>query len=211
MRQPDRNSNIYELSISRAPQLRCVKSTVKSCMTCEACKLVVVLNHAKEWFIRCGDPAKRRFILGLIHRVDSMDLFSNISFLLQPLQNKDFTYTRSRSRPSLQSDAASPPTNHALNLDSLEKSIEETWQWFSDSAYWSKLNFLLGIMQHCDSQLLFIMANSVKTMNKRERLKQRAVDEGILEEGKTILFSYKKKLIITSYNVVLALPFVHII
>lgn len=156
MRQPDRNSNVYELNISRAPQLRCIKRTVKSCMTCEACKLVLVLNKAKEWFIRCGDPDKRRLILGLIHRIDSVDLFSNISFLLQPLQNKDFTYTRSRSRPSLRSDASSAPTNHALNLDFLNKVIEETWQWFSESAYWTKLNFLLGIMQHCDSQLLLL-------------------------------------------------------
>lgn len=183
MRQPDRNSKVYELSISRAPQLRCVNSKVKSCMTCEACRLVVILNQAKQWFIRCGDPAKRRFIIGLIHRIDSMDLFSYMSFLLQPLQNKDFTYTRSRSRPSLQSDSSSPPTNHALCAELLDKAIQDTWQWFSESTYWTKLNFLLGIMQHCDSQLLFIMSYSIKTMSLRERRKLKAVDEGILEEG----------------------------
>ena len=81
-------------------------------------------------------------------------------------------------------DSSSPPTNHALDAADLDKAIQETWLWFSESAYWTKLNFMLGIMQQCDSQLLFIMACSIKTMWQRERRRQRAVDEGIVEEGK---------------------------
>lgn len=188
MRQPDRNSSVYELSISRAPKLRCVNSTIKSCMTCEACKLGSKLNRTKEWFVRCGDPAKRRFILGLIHRFESLDLFMYISFILKPLQYKDFTYTRSRSKPSLQLDSASPPTNHALDENELEEAIEDTWLWFVDSAYWTKLNFMLGVMQWCDSPLLFLMANKTRTMYQRERRKQRAIEEGILEEGMLCLY-----------------------
>ncbi|XP_048576001.1 F-box/WD repeat-containing protein 10 [Nematostella vectensis] len=183
MRQQDKNSRIYELNISRAPELRCVNSSVKSCGVCEACSLGAKLNNAKEWFIRCGEPAKRRFILGLIRRFDSIDLYEYISSILQPLQYKDFTYMRSRSRPSLPMDNSSPPSNHALNEQKLDEQIEEYWHWFSESKYWTKLNFLLGLMQHCDTHLLFIMASNTRTLYEREKRKQRTVEtENILDE-----------------------------
>ncbi|EDO34741.1 predicted protein [Nematostella vectensis] len=192
MRQQDKNSRIYELNISRAPELRCVNSSVKSCGVCEACSLGAKLNNAKEWFIRCGEPAKRRFILGLIRRFDSIDLYEYISSILQPLQYKDFTYMRSRSRPSLPMDNSSPPSNHALNEQKLDEQIEEYWHWFSESKYWTKLNFLLGLMQHCDTHLLFIMASNTRTLYEREKRKQRTVEtENILAD--TVARSYKSQ------------------
>lgn len=123
MRQPGRGSSLYQLSISRAPELRCVKSPVKSCGVCEDCCLGAKLKYTKEWFCRCGEPVKRKYVLGLAERFDSQDLLEYVTSLLQSFQYKDFTYMRSRSKPSLIVDTSSPPTNHALNEDELLQTI----------------------------------------------------------------------------------------
>lgn len=183
MRQPGRGSSLYQLSISRAPELRCVKSPVKSCGVCEDCCLGAKLNHTKEWFCRCGEPVKRKYVLGLVERFDSLDLLEYVTSLLQSFQYKDFTYMRSRSKPSLIVDTSSPPTNHALNEDELLQTIDDFLEWFSGSTYWTKANYLLGLMQLCDTHLLHILATKVRGMCERERRRQRAVDEGLIDRG----------------------------
>ena len=186
MRQPSKSSILYELNVSRAPELRCVKSPVRSCGVCESCKLGDKLNHTKEWFPRSGDQARRRFILGLVRRFDSLDLYEYVISMLQPLQYKDFTYTRSRSKPSLAQDRTAPPSNHALNETELELEITNYWEWFSNSPYWTKSNYLLGLMQLCETHLLHIMASNVRTLCERERKRQRAVEEGTLKRGELV-------------------------
>lgn len=188
MRQPSKNSNLFTLNISQAPSLRCLKSPVKSCGNCESCRLGVKLNHTKEWFPRCGEPAKRRFVLGLVRRFDSQDLLEYVTSLLQTFQYKDFTYTRSRGKPSLTVDTASPPTNHALDETQLDDTIESYWVWFSESAYWTKSSYMLGLMQLCDSHLLYIVSVKTRTLCERERRRQRAIDKGVIDRGVQIYF-----------------------
>lgn len=200
MRQPCKTSVLDELNVSKAPELRCVKSPVRSCGVCESCKLGTKLNHTKEWFTRSGDQARRRFVLGLVHRLDSLDLFENVIFMLQPLQYKDFTYTRSRSKPSLVQDRTIAPSNHALNENELEQEITNYWQWFSSSAYWTKSNYLLGLMQLCETHLLHIMASTVRTLCERERKRQRAMEEGILNRGKSVNYHNNSRVIYPRHN-----------
>ena len=183
MRQPERSSSLYQLSISRAPQLRCVNSPVKSCGICEDCCLGAKLNHTKEWFCRCGEPVKRTYLLGLVKRFDSMDLLEYITSLLQSFQYKDFTYMRSRSKPSLIVDTSCPPTNHALNENELSDTVDNYLEWFSASTYWTKANYLLGLMQLCDTHLLHILATKTRALCERERRKQRALEDGLIDRG----------------------------
>ena len=191
MRQPGRGSSLYQLSISRAPELRCV-NPVKSCGVCEDCCLGAKLNHTKEWFCRCGEPVKRKFILGLVQRFDSMDLLEYVTSLLQSFQYKDFTYMRSRSKPSLMVDTSSPPTNHALNEDELLQTIDDYLEWFSGSTYWTKANYLLGLMQLCDTHLLHILATKTRALCERERRRQRAMDDGLIDRGMYLFFFLNK-------------------
>ena len=191
MRQPERGSSLYQLSISRAPKLRCVNSPVKSCGICEDCCLGAKLKHTKEWFCRCGEPVKRRYILGLVERFDSMDLLEYVTSLLQSFQYKDFTYMRSRSKPSLIIDTSSPPTNHALNENELLETIESYLEWFSVSTYWTKANYLLGLMQLCDTHILHIMAVKTRALCEREHRRQRALEDGLIDRGLFIVLVYK--------------------
>ena len=183
MRQPERGSSLYQLSISRAPQLRCVNSLVKSCGICEDCCLGVKLNHTKEWFCRCGEPIKRKYLLGLVQRFDSLDLAEYMTSMLQSLQYKDFTYMRSRSKPSLTMDTSSPPTNHALNETELLDTMENYLKWFSASTYWTKANYMLCLMQLCDSHLLHVVATKTRVLCEIERRKQRALEDGQIIKG----------------------------
>ena len=183
MRQPERGSNFYQLSISRAPQLRCVNSLVKSCGICEDCCLGVKLNQTKEWFCRCGEPIKRKYLLGLVQRFDSLDLAEYMTSMLQSLQYKDFTYMRSRSKPSLTVDTSSPPTNHALNETELLDTVENYLKWFSASTYWTKANYMLCLMQLCDSHLLHVVATKTRVLCEIERRKQRALEDGQIIKG----------------------------
>lgn len=189
MRQPGRSSSLYQLSISRAPQLRCVNSPVKSCGICEDCCLGAKLNHTKEWFCRCGEPVKRRYLLGLVQRFDSMDLLEYVTSLLQSFQYKDFTYMRSRSKPSLIVDTSSPPTNHALNENELSDTVDTYLEWFSASTYWTKANYLLGLMQLCDTHLLHIVATKTRALCERERRRQRALEDGLIDRGLYLIMS----------------------
>ena len=93
---------------------------------------------------------------------------------------------RSRSKPSLGIDTVSAPTNHALDESQLEVTMGEYWDWFGESPYWTKANFMLGLMQLCDTHLLHVVSNKTRTLCERERRKRKTAekldsDEGLLE------------------------------
>ena len=184
MRQPARDSGLYQLNVSRAPELRCINSPVKSCGACESCKVNAKLNHTKEWFDRCGKTVKRKYVLNLAERLESMDLLQYVTALLQSFQYKDFTYMRSRSKPSLIVDTSCPPSNHALDEDGLTKTVDNYLEWFSGSTYWTKANYLLGLMQLCDTHVLHILATKTGALYEREHQKQRFTREnGLVDRG----------------------------
>ena len=162
---------------------------MKSCGICEDCCLGAKLNHTKEWFCRCGEPVKRKYLLGLVQRFDSMDLLEYIASLLQSFQYKDFTYMRSRSKPSLIIDTSSPPTNHALNESELLDTVDNYLEWFTSSTYWTKANYLLGLMQLCDTHLLHIVATKTRALCERERKRQRALEDGLIDRGMYLIAS----------------------
>ena len=86
-------------------------------------------------------------------------------------------------------DTSSPPTNHALNEDELLQTNDNYLEWFSESTYWTKTNYLLGLMQLCDTHLLHILATKTRALCERERRRQRAVDDGLIDRGLYVFFS----------------------
>ncbi|XP_077979632.1 F-box and WD repeat domain containing protein 10B-like [Glandiceps talaboti] len=165
MKHPSEKSENFEFNLGKAPELRCVYSEVTTvCGECESCKLGAKLNHTKEWFLRAGEYTKRKFVLGIVRRFNSLDLLQYVVSLLRPLLYKDFTYARSRSNPASKEDQADMSGDRALNTGIVDLDISETWQWFTNAKYWTKANYLLGLMQMASPELLYVMGSQARTM-----------------------------------------------
>ncbi|XP_070580765.1 F-box and WD repeat domain containing protein 10B-like isoform X2 [Ptychodera flava] len=193
MKHPSENSENFEFNIGKAPELRCVyKEVTTICGQCETCKLGAKLNHTKEWFLRAGEYTKRRFVLGLVRRFNSLDLLQYVIGLLQPLLYKDFTYARSRPNPASKADQADMSGDRALRTGAVDHDITETWQWFADSKYWTKANYLLGVMQMSNPELLYVMGSQARTMLKTQQIsyqKEHADDDLCSEDTKSLASS----------------------
>ena len=164
MKHPNSGTECFEFNLSKALNLRCVHSRFTVCGTCESCVLATRITRMKTWFSKAGDRSRRRFTLGLIRRLHSAELVCHVVQLLQPMLYKDFTYARTRTKPSLRTDQATTSDDRALSLVTLEKDITDTWYWFETTNYWTKCNFLLAIMQDCEAHLLHAISTLAKTL-----------------------------------------------
>lgn len=165
MKHSSPNIEVFEFNLGHAPQLRCVntdKST--SCSKCEACQLIVKIREIKQWFPRFGDHSKKRFMLGLIQRTHSAELLAQVVKLLQPLLCKDFTYSRSRTNPSLLTDTSTLSSDRALAQKDVDHFTVTSWQWYAEANYWSKSNFALALLQMCDAHLLHTIGAQARTL-----------------------------------------------
>ena len=170
MKHPNPSSESYEFNLGKAKELRCLNNQQQTiCGECEACILTNKLNHVKGWFYRAGDQSRRRFILGLIRRLHSVELLEYIANLLQPLTCKDFMYARARTNPSLITDRSTMSSDRALNQIDLEKEIAEAWFWFQSANYWTKSNYIMGVMQECEAHLLAMTAVQARTLLASEK------------------------------------------
>ena len=165
MKHPDCNSEEFEFNLGSAPQLRCgYKEKATMCGKCETCLLTYRVKSVKEWFLRLGDHSKRRFMLGLLRRIHSVDLLKQLVSLLQPLTNKDFVYARMRTKPSLDTDISSMSSDRALKSSLVEQLTSSTWDWFAKSTYWTKANFALTLLHSCDIHLLHVIGSQARTL-----------------------------------------------
>lgn len=165
MKHSSPNIEVFEFNLGHAPQLRCVntdKST--SCSKCEACQLIFKIREIKQWFPRFGDHSKKRFMLGLIQRTHSAELLAQVVKLLQPLLCKDFTYSRSRTNPSLPTDTSTLSSDRALAQKDVDHFTVTSWQWYAEANYWSKSNFALALLQMCDAHLLHTIGAQARTL-----------------------------------------------
>ncbi|KAK3089437.1 hypothetical protein FSP39_003593 [Pinctada imbricata] len=165
MKHPGSDVEVFEFNIGKAQSLRCVSSDrATTCGKCESCVLTRQLKEVREWFPKMGDQSKKRFMLGLMRRLHSVDLLNQVVSLLQPLLNKDFTYSRSRSAPSLETDSVTLSSDRAMPAREVEYFISNTWTWFQKANYWTKANYALAMLQHCDSFLLHAIGAQSRTL-----------------------------------------------
>uniref|UniRef100_UPI00398E39CE F-box and WD repeat domain containing protein 10B isoform X2 n=1 Tax=Pristiophorus japonicus TaxID=55135 RepID=UPI00398E39CE len=134
------------------------------CGSCYTCTLELRLVSTRQWFPRAGDLSKRHFVIGLVRRIDSLDLLRQLDRLLQATLGKDFTHSRASINPSLDEDLSTLGSDRALSKVALHKYIFGTWQWFADSGYWTKTNYVLGLLQMCDVKLLHVVGNLIRTL-----------------------------------------------
>ena len=176
MKTPTHGTEKFEFNIGRAPNLRCLSQGETTCGHCETCQLNKRMKVVQSWFPRCGDQSKRRFLLGIVRRLQSVDLLIYLNRILEPLLRKDYMYARMRPNPSLDNDCASMSSDRALPQQELEMLMRDAWCWFQSSDYWSKSNFLLNLLPTCDSHLLHSVGSQAKTLLAAEK-------HAFIEEG----------------------------
>ena len=165
MKHPVAYKEINEFNIGRALELRCVSNTrFTECGKCESCLLIHKLRDFREWFFRFGEHSKKRFMLGLLRRMKSIDLLKNFVTLLEPSHSKDCTYSRARTNPSLDTDSATVSSDRAVSAHKVEQVTVNTWDWFSQTSYWTKANFSLIVFQMCEAHLLHALYTQAKTL-----------------------------------------------
>ncbi|XP_052785771.1 F-box and WD repeat domain containing protein 10B-like isoform X2 [Mya arenaria] len=184
------NLEVFEFNLGMAPQLRCT-STEKStsCNECEACKLNSKVREVKQWFPRLGDHSRKRFMLGLIQRTHSAELLTQVVKLLQPVLYKDFTYSRSRTNPSLQTDAPTLSSDRALSQKAVNNYIISTWQWYAEMNYWSKSNLALVLLQMCEAHLLHTIGVQARTLLVSEVKAAEEFGESVYTERGSVVSS----------------------
>ncbi|KAM4691176.1 F-box and WD repeat domain containing protein 10B [Rhinophrynus dorsalis] len=159
-----------EYRLACAPNLRCENqsSKVPLCQVCQTCVLSKKVAVTKEWFLRAGEMSQRKLLLGIIRRMRSLDVLEYAEQVLRPVQGKDFTYTRSRTHPSLDEDLVTSSSDRALDRHLLEQFMVETWEWFKRGSYWTKANYAVQLFRMCSTHLLHSAANLVHVLKIRE-------------------------------------------
>lgn len=191
MKHPSTSLEVFEFNIGKAPSLRCASSQQAiSCGECETCLLSDRMKNAREFFPKMGDHSRKRFMLGLMRRFHSVDLLHQMVSLLQPLSCKDFTYSRSRAAPSLDTDMTTFSSDRAMDLMEVERFITGTWMWFQKAMYWTKANFALSLLQLCDSSLLHTLSSQARTL--------------LITEEKATSIAAGKKLMVKLWEIILS-------
>nr|XP_008102505.2 PREDICTED: CMT1A duplicated region transcript 1 protein isoform X1 [Anolis carolinensis] len=154
---------ILEYKLEYTPDLRCEKQTdlVPVCHECKSCILSWKALSTREWFLRASHVSQTHFVVGIIKQFQSQDLLNYTWNLLQSTNTKDFTYSRSCVRPI---SAVSSSLDRALDLQKLNQSMEDLWKWFLHADFWTKANYMLLLLQMCDSQLLLTAANLIRIL-----------------------------------------------
>ncbi|EMP23730.1 F-box/WD repeat-containing protein 10 [Chelonia mydas] len=162
MKETSKDLESLEYRLDSAPVLRCEKKTdlVPVCQICETCVLAWRVFSTKEWFLRASDVSQRKFLVGIVKRLNSLDLLNYAEKVLQTSHGKDFTF--SRSRTSFKEDTTTSASDWILNTAMLEQAMLETWRWFKTSSYWTKANYTLLLFQMCNPKLLFMAASLVR-------------------------------------------------
>ncbi|KAK6301661.1 hypothetical protein J4Q44_G00277140 [Coregonus suidteri] len=139
------------------------------CGNCQSCIFTSKLHDSTQWMSRAGDAPKRRFLTGILVRCKSVEILETIQRVLQVTFGKDFTYTRSRQKPSVPEDMTTWSQDRALDTKLLGMEMVDTWDWFSRSHHWTKYNYLLGILSLCETELLHMLGNMTSVLIVRAK------------------------------------------
>ncbi|XP_072168163.1 F-box and WD repeat domain containing protein 10B-like [Diadema setosum] len=173
MKHPPRTTENFEFNLGKSPDLRCLASRGTTiCTKCESCVVRTRLIETRQWFLRAGEKSKRRFLLGLVRRFHSANLFAYVVQILKPLCGKDYLYSRSRANPGLDGDHIDAGHDRALRNQATEETIQDSLRWFSAAPYWSKSNYILGVLQMCSGELVHAVNKLAQTMLNNEKQKQ---------------------------------------
>ncbi|RNA18151.1 CMT1A duplicated region transcript 1 [Brachionus plicatilis] len=135
------------------------------CGKCNSCQIVNQLNNLKQWFDRASHVTIKAFLIGLIVRINNIKIYKYLNDLLKPLtESKDYIYARNKFLPSCDEDHMKATNNRCLDNDYVSKQINATWNWYSGSTNYIKLNFMLSLLNKCDQALVFMTILKLKSI-----------------------------------------------
>lgn len=160
----------YNFNINHALEYTCHRQiennkTYDFCGTCNSCQIINYLNNIKQWFDRASDITLKRFLVGLVVRINNVKIYKYLNDLLKPIaESKDFMYARNKLLPSCDQDQLKTANNRCLDIDYVNRQINYTWQWYSSSNNFIKQNFMLSILMKCEQALVFQIILQVKSI-----------------------------------------------
>ena len=164
MKFSDPNSESSEFNLNTIYEKCCRKGEVGPCGDCESCVIDKKIKEVQSWLVLAGDQTRRRCLLGLVRRIYSTEALNYLSTLLHSVLNgKDYTYARTRTNPSLDTDRWTTSGDRMLKPEELDIKLQDLWKWFELGDYYRKLNFLLKIMTYCEVQLVWIVLKQIQT------------------------------------------------
>ena len=100
------------------------------CGTCNSCQIIKYLNNMKQWFFRASDITLKKFLVGLIVRINNVKIYKYLNDLLKPIaESKDYIYARNKYLPSCEDDHFKIANNRCLDTEFINKQINFIWNW----------------------------------------------------------------------------------
>lgn len=125
----------------------------------------IQLYKTTQWLRKAGTTAKRDFLMGVLTRYRSLKTLENVQNVLKVALGKDFTYARSRfKREDMATHFDPVPPGESLRME-----MTNAWKWFKSCPNWTQLNYLLGLLTLCDTELLHTLNNLINVLIWREK------------------------------------------
>jgi hypothetical protein len=160
----------YNFNINYALDYTCHRlvgndKSIDFCGKCNSCQIINNLNNLKQWFDRASHILVKKFLSGLVMRINNLKIYKYLNDLLKPLtESKDFVYARNKFVPSCEQDHLKATNNRCLNSDYVEKQIDDIWNWYSQSSNYVKLNFMLSLLNKCEQATVFIVIINIQSV-----------------------------------------------
>ena len=160
----------YNFNINHALDYTCHRQTgdeklYSFCGHCNSCQIVTYLNNLKQWFDRAGHLTLKKFLIGLVVRINNIKIYKYLNDLLKPIsESKDFVYARNKYLPSCDQDQMKPSNNRCLDNDYVNKQINFIWVWYLNSNNFIKQNFMLSILTKCEQALVYHIIVQIKSI-----------------------------------------------
>ena len=168
----------YSFNINYALNYTCHRlvgdeKSIDFCGHCNSCQIINNLNNMKQWFERASHITVKKLLIGLLVRIENMDIYCRLSDLLRPLtQSKDFIYARNKYLPSCDEDHSKPTNNRCLDADYVNRQVSELWAWYQSANEFIKLNFMVSLLMRSDLAVVFLVILKLNSLLDAYEAKQ---------------------------------------
>ncbi|KAM6896969.1 F-box/WD repeat-containing protein 10 [Xenentodon cancila] len=138
------------------------------CGICPSCVFSPKAAGSSRRLWKMSDELERRFLVALLLRCRNAKVLENIQRLLSITPGTCFTYSRSRSPPSLP-DRSYGRSDQTLAAELRGIEMKEIWTWFHRSPDWMKTSYLCRIFSMCDMDILLMLSNLTSVLLIRHK------------------------------------------
>jgi hypothetical protein len=168
------------------------------CGQCDRCQINTNLKDCKQWFERASHLTIKNFILELIKCIKIKSIYTYLNNLLKiSIDSKDFIYSRNKMIPSILDDQMIISNDRCSNLQAIDESIRNVLQWYQNSNYYIKLNFMVGLLKECEQSIISTAIFQIKTILEAPRTISAMMNEGSVSPANYATLSATK---ITTYS-----------